>query len=168
MAEALQSLPTMEPHTAGFSRGVPLLEVASGLQIEVFTRRYYDLFNQRRFDDAERFVHPQAVFTYLAAKEHLIGRAGYRELTRRWIQAFPDGHLDITDVTRLDADTVQTDWIGEGTHLGLLEVPGLPPIPATGVRAQLPMRETIRIAEGLIVESRMEFDPHELRRRLGL
>jgi hypothetical protein len=29
------------------------------------------------------------------------------------------------------------------------------------------MRETIRIVNSLIVESRMEFDPWELRRRLG-
>lgn len=158
----------MERHVIDVSPSVPLLEVASALQIEAFTRRYYDLFNQRRFDEAERFVHPQAVFTYLAAKEHLIGRAGYRELTRRWIHGFPDARLTITSVSQVDADTVQTDWIGEGTHLGALEVPGLPPIPATGVRAQLPMRETIRIAGGLVVESRMEFDPHELRRRLGL
>ena len=158
----------MERHTVIGSEGVPLLEVASALQIEAFTRRYYDLFNERRFDEAERFVHPQAVFTYLAAKEHFIGRAGYRELTRRWIHGFPDARLSITSVQAIEATTVQTDWIGEGTHLGPLEVPGLPPIPATGVHAQLPMRETIRVAGGLVIESRMEFDPHELRRRLGL
>lgn len=65
-------------------------------------------------------------------------------------------------------ETVQTDWIGEGTHTGVLELPGLPPIPATGRHAQFPMRETIRIVNGLIAESRMEFDPASLRRLLGL
>lgn len=165
MAVALHEQDAMEPST---SHGVPLLEVGAALQMEVFTRRYYDLFNERRFDEAERFVHPQGVFIYLAAKEHFIGRAGYRELTRRWISAFPDARLTITSVSVLGIDLVRTDWVGEGTHLGPLEVPGIPPIPATRVHAKLPMRETIRVTDGLIVESRMEFDPQELRQSLKL
>ena len=135
--------------------------------IEAFTRRYYRLFNDRRFDEAEALVDPQAVFTYPVAKEHFIGRAGYRELVVRWTEAFPDAQLSITRV-QVSGDTVRTEWIGEGTHQGLLELPGLARIRATGVRAQLPMRETIRIVNRLVVQSLMEFDPGELRRRLGL
>lgn len=138
------------------------------MQIEVFARRYYDLFNERRLAEAERVVHPQAIFTYLAAKEHLIGRAGYRELTRRWIQGFPDARISITRLTRVDRGSARTDWVGEGTHSGPLEIPGLPPLAATGVRATLPMRHTIRVEDGLIVESCMEFDPAALRKALGL
>jgi hypothetical protein len=52
--------------------------------------------------------------------------------------------------------------------VGTLELPGFPAIPPSGRYAELPMRETIRIVNGLIVESRMEFDPWELRRRLGV
>lgn len=141
---------------------------ATAFQIDAFARRYYELFNRRQFEEAERFVDPQAVFVYPAAREHFIGRAGYRELVRRWITGFPDGRLSITSVHVGEGPAAYTDWIAEGTHLGVLELPGFPPIPPTGVRAQLPMRETIRIAEGMIVESRMEFDPDELRRRLGL
>lgn len=135
-------------------------------RIESFTRHYYQLFNERRFDEAEALVHAQAVFSYPAAKEHFIGRAGYRELVDRWTEAFPDARLTITSV-EVTGDTARTEWIGEGTHQGMLELPGLPGIPATGRKADLPMRETIRIVNGLIVESRMEFDPLELRRRLG-
>jgi predicted ester cyclase len=131
-------------------------------------RRYYALFNERRFDDAEQFVHPQAVFTYPMAREHLIGRAGYRDLTRRWLEAFPDARIVITSVTTAPGGTVVAEWVGEGSHRGVLDLSGMPSIPATGVRAELPMRETVRIADGLIVSSRMEFDPAELCRRLGL
>ena len=138
------------------------------MQLELFAKRYYDLFNERKLDEAERFVHPQAIFTYLAAKEHLIGRAGYRELTRRWIQGFPDAWLTITKVTAISANVAQTDWVGQGTHKGPLEIPGLPPLPASGMRAKLPMRETIRVDGGLIVESKMEFDPAALHKALGL
>lgn len=136
-------------------------------RIETLTRRYYGLFNERRFDEAEALVHPQAVFTYPLAREHFIGRAGYRELVRRWSEAFPDATLSITSVT-VSGTSARTEWVGEGTHLGTLELPGFPPIPSTGRQAQLPMCETIRIVHGLVVESLMEFDPWELRRRLGL
>lgn len=139
---------------------------ATSLQLEIFARRYYDLFNQRKLDEAERFVDPQAVFTYPLAREHFIGRAGYRELVRRWIAGFPDGTISITKVDLQDGVVIKTNWIGEGTHLGVLELPGFPAIPPTGIHAQLPMRETIHVVNSLIVESRLEFDPSELRRRL--
>ena len=142
----------------------------SAFKLEDFARRYYECFNQRWFEEAEMFVDPRALFAYPFGREHLIGRAGYRELTRRWLDGFPDAHIDITAVHVLDPCTVRTDWIGTGTHLGVLELPGLPAIPATRIRTELPMRETIRIAitGGCIVDSRMEFDPAELGRRLGL
>jgi predicted ester cyclase len=136
------------------------------VQLETLARRYYELFNQRKLDDAERFVDPQAVFTYPLAKEHLIGRAGYRELVRRWLEGFPDARITITRVTVRDDRVVRTDWVGAGTHRGRLDLPGFPGLPATGVHTELPMRETITIGNGLIVESRMEFDPIELLRRL--
>lgn len=137
------------------------------MQMEALVRRYYELFNQRKLDEAERFVDPQAVFTYPVGKEHLIGRAGYRELARRWIEGFPDAHVEITAVIIPDDRTIATEWIGHGTHLGNLELPGFPPLPPGGLRAQLPMREIVTIADGRIIASRMEFDPAELMRRLG-
>lgn len=156
----------MQP-LAGFSEGQSLRSAVTASRIETFARRYYGFFNERRLDDAEALVDAQAIFTYPAAKEHFIGRAGYRELAQRWLQAFPDATLTITSVI-VAGETAATEWIGEGTHLGSLELPGFPAIPATGRTAKLPMRETIRIHNGSIVESMMEFDPGELRKRLGL
>lgn len=143
---------------------------AVALRTEVFARHYYALFNERRLDDAERLVDPQAIFTHPVVREHLIGRAGYRELTRRWLEAFPDAQVRITAVyIGIDHEQIaRTEWIGEGTHLGLLELPGFPPIPPTGRCACLPMCETLRIRNGLVVTSRLEFDPNELHRVLGI
>jgi predicted ester cyclase len=107
------------------------------------------------------------VFTYPLSGEQFIGRAGYRELARRWVTAFPDGTVSIIMVRVSEGPTVRTDWVAHGTHLGPLDLPGLPPIPPTGIHTHLSMRETVRISHGLIVESRMEFDPDELRRRLS-
>jgi len=135
-------------------------------RIETFARRYYGLFNDRRFDEAEALIHPEAIFTYQHAREEFIGRSGYRELARRWEEAFPDAALSITDLTVL-GDSVCTEWLGSGTHLGMLDIPGFPTLPPTMLSVHLPMCETIRVVEGLVVESRLAFDAEELRRRLG-
>lgn len=138
------------------------------MQIEALVRRYYEYFNQRKLDEAERFIDPQAVFTYPAAREHFIGKAGYRELARRWLEGVPDGRITITTVLVPDERTVVTEYIGQGTHLGTLELPGFPPLAATGVHTQLPMREVITLQDNRIIACRMEFDPEELMRRLGI
>lgn len=138
------------------------------MQIEALVRKYYELFNQRKLDEAERYVDPQAIFTYPVAKEHFIGRAGYRELTRRWLAGFPDARIVITTVLLPDERTVITEWVGHGTHLGTLELPGFPPLEPTGVHAHLPMREIVTLGNNRILASRMDFDPQELLRRLGI
>ncbi len=139
----------------------------TALQTEIFVRRYYECFNQRDFEVGERFVDPQAVFLYPQATEQLIGRAGYREISRRWVAAFPDSSFSIIDV-RVHEGTVRTDWVAHGTHLGPLALPGLAPIPASGMHTHIKLGETIRLERGLIVEAVMEFDPEDLRRRLAL
>ncbi len=159
-------MPRVQARTKGHPS--PAAPAAPALQLEDFARRYYECFNQRWFEEAEMFVDPGAVFTYPFAREHLIGRAGYRELARRWLEGFPDARIDITAVHVLDHRTVATDWIGEGTHMGQLDLPGLPPLPPTAVHTQMPMRETITILEGRILASRMDFDPAELAYRLGV
>lgn len=138
------------------------------MQLEAFVRRYYELFNQRKLEEAARLVDPQAVFTYPVGKEHLIGRAGYRELARRWLEGFPDARIAITTVLLPDDRTAVTEWIGHGTHLGSLELPGFVALPPTGVHTQLPMREMVTIVDGRITAGRMEFDPAEMMRRLGI
>ena len=152
----------------GFDSSPPTLSLVKAMQTETLVRRYYELFNARRFDDAAKFVDPQAVFIYPVGKEHLIGRAGYRELARRWVEGFPDARIAITTVLVPDDRTAVTEWIGQGTHLGDLELPGFPVLAATGRHAQLPMREFVTIDNGQIVASRLEFDPDEMLRRLGI
>lgn len=149
-----------------FATGLDL--AATSINLDAFARRYYACFNSRRLADAAALVDPGAVFSYPLAREHFVGRAGYRELTRRWLAGFPDAHIVLTSIRLGDDQTVTTEWVGEGTHQGVLELPGLPAIPPTNVRTTMPMRETIRVAGGLVTASRTEFDPTELARRLGL
>lgn len=148
--------PGVTPHVA-----------AGSINLDAFARRYYALFNSRRIADAAALVDPGAVFSYPFAREHFIGRAGYRELTRRWLAGFPDAQIVLTSIRLSGDQTVTAEWVGEGTHQGVLDLPGLPAIPPTGIRATMPMRETIRVTGGLVTASRTDFDPAELARRLG-
>ena len=144
-----------------------LRDTATALQTEILARRYYECFNQREFDVGERYVHSQAVLTYPLSGKQFIGRAGYRELARRWIAAFPDGTVSIISLRVSHGPTVRLDWVAHGTFEGPLDLPGFAPIPPTGIHTHLSMRETIRLSSGLIVESTMQFDPDELRRHLS-
>jgi predicted ester cyclase len=136
------------------------------LQVEAFARRFYTFFNERRFDEAEAMVDQEAVFSYPGAREGLIGRAGYREVARRWTNGLPDGRLLIRSV-HIHGDTAVTEMHVTGTHTGVFELPGFPPIPPTGRHARLELRETITVRHGLIASVRVEFNPAELRRTLS-
>ena len=153
--------------TAGASGDGILRDVGAAFQVEVFARRFYELFNERRLDEAERMVDPQALFTDPLAGEHLIGRAGYREILRRWLDAFPDARVAIEHVHVADATTVRVDLDAGGTHRGVLALTGLPPMPPTGRRAQLAIRVTSTISNGLVTACLLEFDPDALRRAIG-
>ena len=139
----------------------------TALQTEILARRYYECFNRRDFDHGERYIDPQAVFTYPDGAQQFIGRPGYRELARRWISAFPDGSLSILSLRVVDLSTVRTEWVAHGTHLGVLALPGIRPVAPTGIHTHIPLRETIRFVNGMIVESEMEFDPEDLHHRIS-
>jgi predicted ester cyclase len=124
---------------------------------EQIARRFYDLFNRREFDTAELLVSPQAVFHYPHTKEHLIGRAGYRDLAGSWIKAFPDGQVTVVELYRTD-DNIIAKLLGRGTHTGPLTFGGPLTLPPTGRGADLRFTDTLVIREGLIVESNLEFD----------
>jgi predicted ester cyclase len=133
---------------------------------EAIARQYYELFNSRAFDRAELLVSPQAVFHYPHTKERLIGRAGYRELARTWITAFPDAKVEILSVTVQNAGIVRVDLLGRGTHTGTLAFGGPLTVNPSGRRAELPLVDTLEVIDGMIVNSRLSFDIAELLRRL--
>ena len=133
---------------------------------EQIARRYYDLFNVRRFDEAEMLVSTDSVFRYPHTKDNLIGRAGYRELVRLWILAFPDAKAEIRRVTSVSDEIVDVDILGRGTHSGPLSFGGTLSLPATGTSAELPLKDKLTIRNQQITESTFQFDMKEMLRRL--
>ena len=57
------------------------------------------------------------------------------------VTAMPDWAFNITDIQE-DGDKVTLKSHITGTHTGLLELPGMPPIPATGKKVALPILGT--------------------------
>ena len=133
---------------------------------ERIARRYYQLFNERRLDEAEQLVDPQAVFHYLPTRQRLVGRAGYRALTGAWLQAFTDAQLEVQYVHVLDTSVVRIEFVGGGTHTGDLVLGDALTIPATGRTAALPFHDRLDIRGGLVVTSELDFDIDEMKRRL--
>ena len=133
---------------------------------ESLARQYYQLFNERRLDEAGLLVDRQASFHYLPTRQRLIGRAGYRALVAGWLNAFEDAWLDVTAVHILEDHACDVEFIGSGTHTGDLVLGEWITIPATGRAADLPFRDRLRFHNGLLVSSELAFDLAEMRRRL--
>jgi predicted ester cyclase len=132
------------------------------LPVEHIAREYYDLFNARRFDEAQLLVSSHAGFHYPHTRETLIGRAGYRELASLWLLAFPDAEISILDMVVRDSRVVTVNLIGRGTHHGPLTFGGPLVLEPTGTRGELPFSDTLTIQEGQIVESWLRFDVQKL------
>lgn len=133
---------------------------------EHLARLYYRLFNERRLDEAAQLVHPHASFRYVATRQHLIGRAGYRALVAMWLNAFADGKLEVISLRAVDDHIVKVELLGRGTQSGDLVLGDTLTIPATGVAGALMFRETLDVRDGLIVNVQLEFDLEQLKAQL--
>ena len=138
------------------------------MDAEEIARRYYDLFNERRLDEAGELVDPQAVFHYIPTNQRLVGRAGYRALAAAWLIAFEDAQVVIESVEPLGRDRVRVRFIGRGTQTGSLELGESLTLPATGRYTELPFEDTLEVRNGRITNIEFNFDVDELKRRLGL
>lgn len=132
---------------------------------EQIARRYYQLFNERRLDEAGQLIDPQASFHYLPTRQRLVGRAGYRALTAAWLAAFENARLDVRSL-RVHGKVVEVDFVGHGTHSGDLVLGEALTIPATGRTTELLFHDRLEIEDGLIVSAELDFDVEEMKKRL--
>lgn len=129
-------------------------------------RRYYDLFNERRFDDAARLISPDASFIHRPTKERLVGPAGYRTFAAAWVRAVPDAQVKIVDIAIESGMWVKVNFVGHGTHTGTLDL-GEIRFPPTGRHVELPFCQHFNIQGGEIVEAVLEFDLQTMQRMLS-
>jgi hypothetical protein len=133
---------------------------------EQIARRYYQLFNERRLDEAAAMVDGQAIYHYLPTRQRFIGRAGFHAVIGLWLTAFKDAQLEIVSALELNDHSVQVEFLGKGTHTGDLVLGDSLCVPATGRHAELPFRNLLEIHNGIIIGVELDFDVEEMKRRL--
>ena len=133
---------------------------------ERIARRYYELFNARRLDEAAAMVDDQAIYYYLPTRQRFIGREGFHAIMGMWLNAFEDAQLEIVSALALNDHSVQIEFLGKGTHTGDLVLGESVRLPATGRTAELPFRNLLEIHNGIIISVELDFDVEEMKRRL--
>ena len=127
------------------------------------TRALYDRFNLRDFESGVLLVEPSATWTCMQLRYR--GFSGYREMARRWIDAFPDWGLDIVNLIATN-EWVAAEYVGAGRHEGDWRGPGLA-IPASGNDVRIRFCEVLRVGRR-IEEARLYFDRDQLYEQMGL
>jgi steroid delta-isomerase-like uncharacterized protein len=129
-------------------------------------KKLFELFNDRKLDEAVKYVAPNFVGTNIATGEKFNGPDGYKKSAQGWFTAFPDARAEILNQVA-NEDYVISEFIGRGIHKGPLETPN-GPIAATGKKAEIRFCEVFSIKNGKVVESRLYFDIATMLRQLGL
>ena len=82
-----------------------------------------------------------------------------------FFSAFPDLHVTIYD-TVAEGDKVAVRWSFTGTHKG--ELPGDPPLPATGKQIEVSGMAVHRVAGDKLAETWVSFDLMSMMQQLGV
>ena len=106
------------------------------------------------------------VFTDVAGGEELKGRELWREYSGRYVKAFPDLQMDVTNLVSTE-DTATLEAVVRGTQKGALESPG-GSIPATGRPIELRVCLVAHERDGLITDAREYYDAVTLMLQLGI
>jgi predicted ester cyclase len=93
--------------------------------VELFDR----VINERRLDRIEEYFHPE--YVEHSPMGEMRGTEAFRQYLAGWLEAFPDGHTEISDIV-VDGDLAYWTVHFTGTNSGSFN--GLPP---TGKRVEM-------------------------------
>lgn len=125
---------------------------------EAFNARDMDMLADQYTEDCELLSEPSG--------ERFTGRDGVKRYMQRWITAFPDGMVTVTNVVPA-GNTVVLEFRGRGTQTGTLDMPA-GRIAPTGRTAEVPFCEVLEFANGRIARQRSYYDAATMARQLGL
>jgi ketosteroid isomerase-like protein len=130
---------------------------------EELIRRYYQLYNERRIQEAAALFAPDAVLEHAPyGGPPARGPAGYIASAERSFVAFPDAHLDVLGIQSHGESTYDVELLATGTHQGLLDLGGYGRFEPTGLPVRVPHREVLEIRNGLIVYAIVTLDVDSL------
>ena len=95
------------------------------------------------------------------------GRDLAEDYNRKFIEAFPDGRMEIA-MSYECGDTVVAEWIFRGVNTGPLPLPSGEDLPATGRQVETHGVDIVHVIEGGIARHRSYWDQVELLTQLEL
>lgn len=122
----------------------------------------YAAFNDHALDRLPRLLAPGARTTNMTSGED----APMVDYLQIWMTAFPDASIDLQRMVAT-ADAVMTEFIGRGTHTGVMQTPD-GPIAPTGRKVEIPFVDCFDVRDGKIVRGRNYFDVAGFMRQLGI
>ena len=124
-----------------------------------------DTFNAHDLKGFAEVLADDVVFRAPGGKESK-GRAACVEFYGSWIEAFPDAHVEVTDLHIID-DVAVEEGTFTGTHGGILHSPA-GDIPPTGRPVRLDYIQVLRFRDGEHVSFNLMFDRLVMLEQLGI
>jgi predicted ester cyclase len=126
-------------------------------------RRYYELYNARRFQEGAALFAPDAVLEHAPyGRSQPRGGSGYLASAERSILAFPDAHIEVQSVQSHDNSIFDVELVATGTHRGPLDLGSYGRFEPTGIYVQVRHREVLEIRDGLIRYASVTLDVNDL------
>lgn len=129
-------------------------------------RGVYEAINRREFEEAAGAFGEGTIVLNVATGEVHRGRAGYLQVVRGWVSAFPDCRLEILQ-SSVEGDRAVVEYVLRGRHTGAL-VTSRGHIPPTGMEIDLRVCDVLIFRADEIEQLRSYFDSATLLRQLGL
>lgn len=129
-------------------------------------REFYAAWNDRDFKRSAALMADDGEILVVGTGDRYTGPDGAIEFDHMWADAFPDGHVEITE-TIAAGDRVVVLFRGRGTHTGTLTTPG-GEIAPTGKEVTLDLCDVYRIRGGKVASLHTYFDSGALLGQLGL
>ena len=121
-------------------------------------RQYYDLFNNRRLDDAAALVAADCTFVHVPTRERATGPAGYLLLASGWLAAAPDAHTAIVSITPLDEGRYCVVLRGTGHRTQHVEVTPRRPVSSDSPSFQFTAVQDVWIRDGQFASATLTYD----------
>ena len=125
-------------------------------------RRYYEAFNERRFEENAELYAVDAVLQHRPNSGPYQGPEGYLASARQAIASFPDLRLQIIRVEQRGDTIVEVDVFATGTLAGDWDAGPIGRLKATGKVKTFRIREMLEIRGGKITFSALTYNLQEL------
>ena len=129
-------------------------------------QRLFDAMNAHDLDAVAAAAAENVEFVDVATGEEIHNRAEWRQYCGRYLKAFPDMHLEQTNLVA-EGDQAFVEAVAHGTNDGPLESPD-GEIPPTGKTIAVKFSMVFRVRDGQIADSREYYDGMTLMTQLGL